>query len=91
MKKLHRIIAVTALVASATGAVAQNTQRGISERGIDGYRPTEQIVQRQAEFQDMKFGIFMHFGIYSMLGSGEWVLQTKAANFEEYSHYAGAF
>ena len=32
------------------------------------YQPSEQIKESQKEFQDFKFGIFIHWGIYSMLG-----------------------
>ncbi|MBO7137640.1 MAG: alpha-L-fucosidase, partial [Bacteroidaceae bacterium] len=29
------------------------------------------------DFQDRKFGIFIHFGIYSMLADGEWVMHNR--------------
>ena len=29
------------------------------------------------EFQDRKFGIFLHWGIYSMLADGEWVMHNR--------------
>ena len=43
------------------------------------YQPSPQIKQAQQEFQDQKFGIFLHWGIYSMLGDGEWVAAFKDA------------
>ncbi|MCF0173146.1 MAG: alpha-L-fucosidase, partial [Bacteroidales bacterium] len=93
MNRFISTIAVIALCASSAVASAQQTgqTRRTSERGIAGYQPTEKIVERQKEFQDMKFGIFMHWGIYAMPGSGEWVLEKREANFEEYKHYAAAF
>ena len=41
------------------------------------YQPSEQIKESQKEFQDFKFGIFIHWGIYSMLGDGEWVMKYQ--------------
>ena len=44
------------------------------------YQPSTEIKQAQANFQDMKFGIFLHWGIYSMMGQGEWVMQNRNIN-----------
>lgn len=53
--------------------------------------PTDDIRKAQQEFQDNKFGIFLHWGIYSMLGDGEWVMNNKHLNYEEYTHLAQGF
>ena len=55
------------------------------------YQPTEAIKQAQTEFQDKKFGIFIHWGIYSMLGQGEWVMQNRNINYLEYPKLAAGF
>lgn len=55
------------------------------------YQPTDDIRQAQSQFQDSKFGIFIHWGIYSMLGDGEWVMNNKDINYEEYTHLADGF
>ena len=57
----------------------------------EGYRPSPQILEARKEFQDNKFGIFIHWGIYSMLADGEWVLNNKNINYEEYGKMAGGF
>ncbi|MFA6812298.1 MAG: alpha-L-fucosidase, partial [Bacteroidaceae bacterium] len=36
------------------------------------YQPTEGNLKARQEFQDQKFGVFLHWGIYSMLATGEW-------------------
>ena len=56
-----------------------------------GYQPSEAIQQAQREFQDKKFGIFLHWGIYSMLGQGEWVMQNRNINYKEYPKIADGF
>ena len=35
------------------------------------YVPAPENLQARKEFQDSKFGIFLHWGIYSMFGQGE--------------------
>ena len=43
------------------------------------------------EFQDRKFGIFLHWGIYSMLADGEWVMHNRSLDRNEYAKLAGGF
>ncbi len=52
---------------------------------------SDQMRRVRNDFQDRKFGIFLHWGIYSMLGDGEWVMHNKKLNREEYAHLAGGF
>jgi alpha-L-fucosidase len=35
-------------------------------------------------FQDAKFGMFIHWGVYSVLGDGEWVMHRKKMTVEDY-------
>jgi len=35
-------------------------------------------------FKDARFGLFMHYGLYSLLGRGEWVLLREAIPLAEY-------
>lgn len=55
------------------------------------YQPTESNLEARKEFQDNKFGIFIHWGIYSMLADGEWVMNNKDINYKEYTHLADGF
>lgn len=55
------------------------------------YTPSKEVKQSQTEFQNDKFGIFLHWGIYSMLGNGEWVMNNKDINYSEYTHLADGF
>ena len=41
------------------------------------YSPTTENLERRKEFADAKFGIFIHWGIYSMMGDGEWVMTSQ--------------
>ena len=76
---MKRIILLTFAIVSAIVMWAQ------------GYQPSEAIQRAQREFQDKKFGIFLHWGIYSMLGQGEWVMQNRNINYKEYPKIANGF
>jgi alpha-L-fucosidase len=39
----------------------------------------------------MKFGMFIHWGIYSVLADGEWVMYTKKIPYDSYKQLAGFF
>lgn len=56
-----------------------------------GYTPTPENREARKEFQNNKFGIFIHFGLYSMLADGEWVMTNKNLNYKEYAKLAGGF
>ena len=38
------------------------------EQGYIGYTPTQENLEARAWFQDAKFGLFVHWGVYSLLG-----------------------
>lgn len=75
-----RLLVLCFLLAIATQVSAQNI-----------YKPTaDNLVQRQ-KFQDMKFGLFIHWGIYSILGDGEWVMHNKNIPYDSYKRLASFF
>ena len=55
------------------------------------YTPTPECLESRQEFADMKFGIFLHWGIYSMFGQGEWYMQNANLDWREYQKAASAF
>ena len=59
--------------------------------GQPGYQPTEGNLKAREEFQDSKFGLFIHWGIYSVLGDGEWVMNNKKLTIDQYKKIAPAF
>ena len=54
------------------------------------YVPTKENLERRKEFEDMRFGIFLHWGIYSTFAQGEWYLNNNLKQ-EEYAKSADAF
>lgn len=41
------------------------------------YTPTPENLKNRAWFEDAKFGLFIHWGVYSVLGDGEWVMNQQ--------------
>lgn len=64
---------------------------GVAATAQPGYIPSEQNLKAREEFNDDRFGIFIHWGIYSMLGQGEWAMQVQNLNYQEYAHLADGF
>jgi alpha-L-fucosidase len=48
------------------------------------YQPSRQNLEARRWFQDAKFGMFIHWGVYSVLGDGEWVMNNKKIPVSEY-------
>ena len=63
----------------------------VSSMAQVGYTPTPENLKAREEFQDNKFGIFIHFGVYSMMADGEWVMNNRNLNYQEYAKLAGGF
>ena len=58
---------------------------------MQAYTPTAENLQAREEFADNRFGIFIHWGIYSMFAQGEWYLQNYPIDKYEYAKVADAF
>ncbi|MGA2632233.1 MAG: alpha-L-fucosidase [Terriglobia bacterium] len=46
---------------------------------------------QQEWFRDAKFGMFIHWGVYSVLGDGEWVMNEKKIPVSEYEKLPARF
>lgn len=55
------------------------------------YVPSDENLQARKEFSDARFGIFLHWGLYSMFAQGEWYMQNAGIPLSEYSKSASAF
>ena len=55
------------------------------------YVPTSENLQARKEFQDNKFGVFLHWGIYSMTAQGEWYMNNRNIHRDEYAKLASGF
>jgi len=57
----------------------------------DNYTPTPEVLQSRTDFQDMKYGMFIHWGASSVLGDGEWVMNTRKIRVNEYKRLIDFF
>ena len=48
------------------------------------YVPSQENLEARTWFQDARFGLFVHWGVYSILGDGEWVMNNQNISVEEY-------
>ncbi len=55
------------------------------------YSPTPENLAARKNFQDMKFGMFIHWGASSVLGNGEWVMNNRNIRVNEYSNLIRVF
>jgi len=49
----------------------------LSAEAQQTYTPTPENLKAREWFQDAKFGMFIHWGVYSILGDGEWVMNNQ--------------
>ncbi len=78
MIRTLRLFAATLLAAviassSISAALAQTN-----------YQPAPENLKARQEFQDAKFGMFIHWGVYSVLGDGEWIFHDRKLTVHEY-------
>ncbi|MDX2023886.1 MAG: alpha-L-fucosidase [Deltaproteobacteria bacterium] len=79
MSTLQRVIGLTLLF--CTTAVAAPAVKTAPSR------PANNL----AWWQDARFGMFIHFGVYSTLGRGEWVRSVEKISVEAYEPFAQSF
>ncbi|HHI68959.1 MAG TPA: twin-arginine translocation signal domain-containing protein [Planctomycetes bacterium] len=102
MKKQSRRDFLKTLGAGAAGLALPSCKApGGKEPGKDAIPPHlagyEALYRRdpraasRAWFKEAKFGLFMHFGLYSLLGRGEWVMLRERISVGEYEKLKGRF
>src|SRR5574344_826566 len=63
----------------------------LSVNGQQAYQPTQENQNARKQFANDRFGIFIHWGIYSTYAQGEWYLQEGKLNKDEYAKAATYF
>ena len=57
----------------------------------ENYVPTQENLEARKWFQEAKFGLFIHWGVYSVLGDGEWVMNNQNIAIDEYEKLSSFF
>ena len=74
-----RFLAVANLFAVALGVAAPS------------YQASQANLDARKWFRDARFGMFIHWGVYSVLGEGEWVMNNRKMTGAEYEKLAPQF
>ncbi len=57
----------------------------------EAYQPSAENLKNRAWFEDARFGLFIHWGVYSVLGDGEWVMNTQKIPIRNYEKLPAFF
>lgn len=79
------------LLVSAWALMAVTTFAQDYVQPVPDYTPSPENIVERNKFQNMKFGLFIHWGIYSVLGDGEWVMRVKNIPYNNYKRLADFF
>ncbi len=63
----------------------------ISLNAKNNYKPSKENLKAREWFRDAKFGMFIHWGAYSVLGDGEWVMNIQRISKETYKKLPSFF
>jgi len=79
MTRLIVCVMTALVVLTASLSLAQ-------QQGDIGYKPSKENLAAREWFQDAKFGLFVHWGVYSVLGKtgAEWVMNHDKMPISEY-------
>jgi len=55
------------------------------------YQPSEENLDNRQWFQEARFGMFIHWGVYSLLGDGEWVMNIQRIDRNTYEKLPAFF
>lgn len=81
---IFRVLAAVLGGVAALSAFGQGAKTAV-------YRPSPQNLESRRWFQDAKFGLFIHWGVYSVLGRGEWVMNNEKIPIAEYEKLPARF
>lgn len=80
MKQLNCILLIITMTLLSTSNQAQQN-----------YQPTPENLKAREWFQQAKFGLFIHWGVYSVLGDGEWVMNNQRISIKNYEKVPAFF
>src|SRR5712692_1608700 len=89
--KMHMGLRFMALAAAILLWTLAGVQATNAQTAQEGYTPTPENLKARTWFRDMKFGMFIHWGVYSVLGDGEWVFHERHLTLDEYNRLPSFF
>src|ERR1700755_2889109 len=80
MKKIQTVLAFLFTLAALRNVHAQAD-----------YTPTAENMKSREWFENARFGLFIHWGVYSELGDGEWVMNNQQIPVKTYEKLPAFF
>lgn len=62
-----------------------------AQTAASSYVPAPENLKARQAFSDARFGIFLHWGLYSLFAQGEWYMQNEGIDRHEYAKAMDAF
>lgn len=79
-------------VRTALAVLALAVSVGIQPSGqTSAYNPAPENLKAREWFQDARFGLFIHWGVYSLMADGEWVMNNRQIPAADYEKLAAFF
>ncbi|HET8828902.1 MAG TPA: alpha-L-fucosidase [Pelobium sp.] len=85
MKSYYRLLYVLSVLLCFNAQITHAQTKVLGE---------EELLLQEADmqwFRDAKFGMFIHWGLYSILGQGEWAMFNKRIDVDEYAKLSEQF
>jgi alpha-L-fucosidase len=86
-----RALTVGAGLMAAAAHAAPATEVAKDPPAASSYRPSAANLAAREWFQDARFGMFIHWGVYSVPARGEWVMEHEHIPVSEYEKFAPQF
>ncbi len=83
-KRLELVIIIAGIMVISLNAYAE-------WQGDLRYEPSKENLEAREWFQDAKFGLFIHWGVYSIPAKGEWVMNNDEIPIHEYEKLVSQF
>jgi alpha-L-fucosidase len=77
--------------ASLASLAVSGRAQAVAKAAEEPVAPTADQVRRMAWWHAAKFGMFIHFGLYSQHARHEWAMEDEAIPLVEYQKFAGEF
>ncbi|MGN6296813.1 MAG: alpha-L-fucosidase [Ginsengibacter sp.] len=63
----------------------------ITNGNAQTYTPTAANLEARQQFENARFGLFIHWGVFSILGDAEWVMQNENIKVKDYTRLMDFF
>ncbi|HEU5217842.1 MAG TPA: alpha-L-fucosidase, partial [Gemmatimonadales bacterium] len=87
---LRARVALLLALAQPAGLLSAQGAGTVPPAQGNGTVPPERLAAREW-FRGARFGMFIHWGVYSQLAQGEWVMQNRSIPVDAYEWLASAF